>query len=555
MGTVYRKSITRPLPPGAEIIVRKGERLARWRDAKGKTRTAPITTGRDGAERIRVESGTFIAKYRDGSGIVVETPTGCRTEDAARQVLADLERKAERVRAGLLTPGEARVAEHVSRPIGEHVAAYLDAMKARGVVEMHRDNTRRHLERLAADCGFARLTDFKREALERWLSSEASAGRSARSRNAHHTALVSFCNWCIAVGRMASNPFDRVPKANETADPRRRRRAMSDDELSRLLDVARHRPLLEALTVRRGKRKGEALANVRPEVRERLEAVGRERALIYKTLVLTGLRKGELSSLTVAQLKLDAPTPHVELDAGDEKSREGNSIVVRADLADDLRAWLADRLAALRADALRRGGPVPSRLPADTPVFDVPAGLVRIFDRDLKAAGIPKRDDRGRTLDVHALRTTFGTLLSKGGVPLRTAQAAMRHSDPSLTANVYTDPRLLDVAGALDALPSLPLDADPPTVESVKATGSNGPNLRQASGAVAPDVAPNWCNAGQFVATADNAIGKAHVSAIGDGSAANPCFDSTKGRLTTRVNRPSLVGAMGFEPTTSRPPV
>ena len=63
-----------------------------------------------------------------------------------------------------------------------------------------------------------------------------------------------------------------------------------------------------------------------------------------------------------------------------------------------------------------------------------------------------------RPVDVHALRHTFGTLLSKGGVPLRTAQAAMRHSDPSLTANVYTDPQLLDVAGALDVLPRLPLD-------------------------------------------------------------------------------------------------
>ncbi len=39
----------------------------------------------------------------------------------------------------------------------------------------------------------------------------------------------------------------------------------------------------------------------------------------------------------------------------------------------------------------------------------------------------------------------------------RTAQAAMRHSDPSLTANVYTDPKLLDVTGALDKLPFLPL--------------------------------------------------------------------------------------------------
>lgn len=99
----------------------------------------------------------------------------------------------------------------------------------------------------------------------------------------------------------------------------------------------------------------------------------------------------------------------------------------------------------------------------------MPDGLIRIFDRDLVFAGLArvekrggkevvvKTDDRGRTIDVHALWHTFGTHLSKAGVPLRTAQAAMRHSDPSLTANVYTDPKLLDVAGAVASLVDLPL--------------------------------------------------------------------------------------------------
>ena len=289
-----------------------------------------------------------------------------------------------------------------------------------------------YLNRLAADCGFDRLADLNREALERWLAARDDEGAvgPVPQRPPDRPHRLRQLVRRPSIGRLSSNPFKGVPKADEKADPRRRRRAMTEAELVRLLDVARRRPLLEALTVRRGKRKGEAFANVRPEVRERLEAVGRERALIYKTLVLTGLRKSELASLTVAQLRLDGPIPHVELDAADEKNREGNGVVIRADLADDLRAWLADKLAGLQADARRRGEPIPARLPADTPVFDVPTGLVRIFDRDLKRAGIPKRDERGRTLDVHALRTTFGTLLSRGGVPLRTAQAAMRHSDP-----------------------------------------------------------------------------------------------------------------------------
>src|SRR5262249_12489199 len=151
-----------------------------------------------------------------------------------------------------------------------------------------------------------------------------------------------------------------------------------------------------------------------------------------------------------------------QLDAADEKNREGNAVPIRHDLAADLRDWLADKLRRLQAGALRTGDPIPARLPPETPVFDVPSRPGKIRHPALRPAGIPKGDDRGRTLDVHALRHTFGTLLSKGGVAPRTAQAAMRHSDIKLTMNVYTDPKLLDVRGALDALPALPLEDDRP---------------------------------------------------------------------------------------------
>jgi hypothetical protein len=248
MGSVFKKTVTRSLPPGAEITTRKGERVACWRDHRGRPKTATVTTGGGGIERIREQSKTYYASYRDGEDALVVVPTKCRDESAARRVLAELERRAERVRSGLLTAAEDRVAEHLTTAIGEHFDAYLASMEARVVVPMHRENTRRHLDKLAADCGFARLGDLRREALERWLTDQARADRSARSRNAHRTALVSFCNWCVAVGRLGSNPFKGVPKANEAADPRRRRRAMTEEELARLLDVALRRPLLDAMT-------------------------------------------------------------------------------------------------------------------------------------------------------------------------------------------------------------------------------------------------------------------------------------------------------------------
>jgi hypothetical protein len=97
--SLFKKTVTRPLPSGAEIITRQGERLTRWRDGKGKMRTSPVTTGQNGADRIRDESATYVVRYRDGNGLVVEHSTGCRDKTAAQYVLTSLERQAERVRA------------------------------------------------------------------------------------------------------------------------------------------------------------------------------------------------------------------------------------------------------------------------------------------------------------------------------------------------------------------------------------------------------------------------------------------------------------------------
>jgi len=95
VATVFKKTFTKPLPSGAETFIRKGEKFARWKDAKGKTRTANVTTGKDGSERLIIAAKTFTAKYRDGSGIVREVATGCRDETAARAVLAELVKRCE----------------------------------------------------------------------------------------------------------------------------------------------------------------------------------------------------------------------------------------------------------------------------------------------------------------------------------------------------------------------------------------------------------------------------------------------------------------------------
>jgi len=350
MGSLFKKTATKPLPAGAKIIVRKGQRLAEWIDAKGKRRAAPITVGRDGADRIVITARTYTAKYRDGNNHVREVATGCRDESAARSVLGKLERRAELVKGEVLSAAEDAVIDHQATPLADHIAAFIDHQKAKGLSRRVKD-TLSQLRRVARECGFVRLADLDATTLERWLLARKADGMSAGTMNQYRSAWVAFGSWCVRNGRLLGNPLLVLPKADESADRRRTRRALTESELMRLLDVARRRPLLDCMTVYRGKRKGEVYARLRPEVQTRLERLGRERALIYKTLVLTGLRKGELASLTVGQLDLDAPTPSLVLRAADEKNREGSTIPLRADLAADLRGWLADKAAALQEAA------------------------------------------------------------------------------------------------------------------------------------------------------------------------------------------------------------
>ena len=546
MGTIYKGAFTKPLPAGAKIIVRKGERLAEWKDAKGKIQTAPLTAAGD---RITVKSGTYTAKYRDGAGIVRRVATGCTDKTAAQSVLNDLETRAARVKGKILTPAEDGMIDHQDTLLADHVAAFFEHQDAKGVTDKQINETRSRLDRVAADCKFVRLSDLAGVQLERWLlARQKTDDMGATTRNAYREAWLTFTNWCVRTGRLVKNPFADVPKADAKADRRRQRRALTEAELVRLLDVARRRMVETRSTVFKGPRKGERYAKLRPEVQRRLERLGEERALIYKTLVLTGLRKGELASLTVGQLVLDAEPAYLVLNAANEKNREGSTIPLRSDLAADLRNWLASRLQAAqeasdkvagrqcgpkarqRSKANQSGsaGPaaIPARLPADTPVFTVPQGLVKILNKDLAAAGISKRDERGRTVDVHALRHTFGTLLSKGGVTPRTAQAAMRHSTINLTMNTYTDPKLLDVAGAMDALPALPLCGGSQAPSAVAApAGVNDVSPSQ----LRPNLRPAADNPCQAESTADLTQSGKDASSISVSACTVPFSAATNG--------------------------
>lgn len=92
----------------------------------------------------------------------------------------------------------------------------------------------------------------------------------------------------------------------------------------------------------------------------------------------------------------------------------------------------------------------------------------------------------------HVAQRTHRT--STRRVPFRKPQKAIRHSDIKLTMNNYTDPQLLDVAGAVEALPTL-LIVDrriDDQATRMQATGTDG-----GRSSVAPTAVPTRAKACQ----------------------------------------------------------
>lgn len=118
----------------------------------------------------------------------------------------------------------------------------------------------------------------------------------------------------------------------------------------------------------------------------------------------------------------------------------------------------------------------------------------------------------------------------------------MRHSDISLTMNVFTDPRLLDVSGAVERLTHVPLDADPagaesePEAQALAATGTDDGSPKR----VAPNVAPTSRKSLQILAYSRKSGGKKSGNA-----------KMKKAQETQRFPGFSKVEPKGVEPSTS----
>jgi len=334
------------------------------------------------------------------------------------------------LRWGLLDAQRAAAA----KPLDAHLEDYRRSMLARGDCARHVAQEASKLKKIVAACRFRAWSDVSASRLTWFLADMRDKGASTRTSNAHLVAFKAFCAWCVRDGRISESPVTHLRGLNEKTDIRRKRRALSADDLRRLIRAA------------------ETGADWRG-------MPGRERAMMYRLAAETGLRWGELCSLRRASFGLGAEAPRVTVEAAYTKNRRDDVLPLRPETAAAVRGFFETYPA----------------LPEAAAFLHVPPGRVgaKIMRLDLKAAGIDYVDKSGAVADFHSLRHSFCSALARGGVHPKVAQDLARHSDINLTMRTYSHTLLSDRGTALEALPDLSL---PPCADAAeaKATGTDG---------------------------------------------------------------------------------
>ncbi len=407
-----------------------------------------IQRGAPGAIKKQIESDKWYGCWKDGKEkVMVPLATD---KQASQAMLTDIIRHRERGEAGLVNPFK----PHLDRAVEEHMGEYLAALREEGRTPFYMHEKERILKLIFRTAGVKKLGDLNADRLDRYLTQMTKGTGKVRglpvaasTKMVHRTAANAFAVWLKRKGRLPNNPLENVVKPQ--GKPVRERRSLTPVEMQKLLAAARERPLREAQTNTGGRRPDGApktavrvwTADIRAEVQDRYRRLGRERALLYKTAVLTGLRQGELAALKVAYLNLDRkPFPALDLPGEFTKNGEDAKLLLVPALADELRQWVADT----------------GKKPTDA-LFTVSEKANKIFRRDLRAAGIAYRDDLGRYADFHALRHSANTMLGMAGIPPKLRQLFMRHSDIRLTTATYDDDSLYEMEPAIKALEALNL--------------------------------------------------------------------------------------------------
>jgi integrase len=407
--------------------------------------------------------GYWYVSWSDHSGRRRSKCTRTTDKATAQRIGDKLETEAAKRREGLIDPQLESFAREARRPLAELVAEYKAKLTANGCTPLHVNRTVGFVEAIAAHAEFTTAADISPEGVHGYVGSLQDLGKAARTIHAKLTAIKAFTRWLAEGGKVPRDPLASVRKPNPQSDRKLRRRMLLPEEWPHLLSATLGGP-------------------------ERGGMPGAERALLYRLALATGLRAGELRSLTRASIVLDATSPYIRVWGPDTKNGKAAQQFIDRELADALREHAASKTPSARLFAL----PDPWRM-AQVLRDDLEAARDKWIDdanRDPEERTKREQSDflaaknhAGEALDFHALRHTAGAWLSLSGAHPKAVQAFMRHSTIVLTMDAYG--HLLpnaeaETAAQLGAMVSLSGPSPPLAGKNIlRMTGTAGPDGAQ----------------------------------------------------------------------------
>jgi len=302
------------------------------------------------------------------------------------------------------------------KPLEQHIQDFCDSMENTDVTEKRVGAVEAKLKRIIKSCKFETWQDIKPKAVQNYLSRLRDSGKgvSNRTYNVYLQTIKQFCKWMVQNGRAAESPVQYLKGYNVNTDRRRVRRALSVDEVRRLLEATKAGPVRYGMS-------------------------GYERHLLYRVAIETGLRANELRSLVVGSFDFKNHT--VKVPSGYTKNKEEATQSLRPNTAVELKEFFKDKLPNVKAF----GGTYKA----------LTGKTAKMLRADLKKAEIGYQDEANRYFDFHALRGETASLLAASGVHPKVAQSIMRHKDINLTMSLYTHTLRGQESEAISKLPDL----------------------------------------------------------------------------------------------------
>jgi integrase len=339
------------------------------------------------------------------------------------------------------------------KTLDKHLDEFEVALTNRGNTAKHAALATRRAKTLFTGCGFKTWNDINADGIERHLAKLRTGDEklSRQTTNFYLQAAKQFAKWMVAEGRATHSPIDHLKALNVAVDRRHDRRALSVDEIRRLLAATVAGP-------------------------DRYKMPADERALLYRLAVESGLRSNELRSLTRSSFRFGRKIATVTVEAGSSKRRRRDELPLRPDTAAMLQSHLASKHPGAAAFSMPKADFIAKMIRADLSAAR-DAWLNEFLNREERAERerstfLLAVDETGHVVDFHALRHTFLTNLARSGVHPRIMQALARHCDPRLTLGRYTHTELGEQSEAVALLPEL-ID---PSAREQRATGTMGPN-------------------------------------------------------------------------------